>query len=76
MKTAISIDDKIFEQAEIAAKELGITRSSLYTQAVQEFIKNHLPNAITDKYNQVYSNIISDEEINRIAYNTLSKVEW
>ena len=76
MKTAISIDDKIFVQAELAAKELGMTRSSLYSQAIQEFIKTHMPNAITEKYNEVYANIQSDTEMNKVAYDLLSKVEW
>jgi len=35
MKTAISIEDNLFEEAEAAAKELGLTRSALFSQAVE-----------------------------------------
>ena len=77
MKTAISIEDKVFNDAEVAAKILGISRSLLYTQAVKEYITHHLPQNITDNYNKVYSSI-KDEEvfINDLALETLSKVEW
>lgn len=37
MKTAISIPNLIFEEAEEAAKELRMSRSELYTKALREF---------------------------------------
>ena len=77
MKTAISIEDELFKQAEEAAKELGLSRSALFSQAVEEFIRSHMPSEITRKYNEVYSGESeTDEEVNRIAYDVLSKAEW
>ena len=77
MKTAISIEDELFRQAEEAAKELGMSRSALYSQAIDEFIRNHLPSEITRKYNEVFSMTSnSDPELDRIAYDVLSKAEW
>jgi len=38
MKTAISIPNPIFNSAERAAKEPGISRSKLYTKAIKEFL--------------------------------------
>ena len=77
MKTAISIEDELFRQAEEAAKELGMSRSALYSQAIDEFIRNHLPSEITRKYNEVFSMTSnSDSELDRIAYDVLSKAEW
>jgi metal-responsive CopG/Arc/MetJ family transcriptional regulator len=77
MKTAISIEDDLFKQAEEAAKELGLSRSALFSQAVEEFIRTHMPSEITKKYNEVYSETLAtDEELNRIAYDVLSKAEW
>ena len=55
MKTAISIEDDIFWEAESAAKEMGLSRSKLYSRAILEFIQNHKPEVITEKYNQIYS---------------------
>jgi len=76
MKTAISIEDDLFAQAEAAAKELGLSRSALFSQAVQEFIKTHMPNEITRRYNEVYANAEKDKELDQIAINVLSQVEW
>jgi len=77
MKTAISIEDDLFKQAEDAAKELGLSRSALFSQAVEEFIRTHMPSEITKKYNEVYSErLATDEELNRVAYDVLSKAEW
>src|SRR5689334_20092234 len=37
MKTAISIPDRVFTQADRLAKRLGLTRSELYARAVERF---------------------------------------
>ncbi len=77
MKTAISIEDDLFQQAEEAAKELGLSRSALYSQAVGEFIRSHMPSEITRKYNEVFSATKNtDQELDKIAYDVLSKAEW
>ncbi|MDO5094813.1 MAG: hypothetical protein Q4D79_15600 [Propionibacteriaceae bacterium] len=39
MKTAVSIPDPIFEQAERVAKARGWTRSHLYTEAVRAYME-------------------------------------
>jgi hypothetical protein len=39
VKTAISIDETLFGQAEQAARELQMSRSALYGLAVQEFLR-------------------------------------
>ena len=54
MKTAISIRDEIFEAAERTAKELGISRSELYTKAVGEFVTRYSEERVTEKLNAVY----------------------
>ena len=77
MKTAISIEDDLFQRAEEAASELGLSRSAFYSQAVNEFIQSHMPGEITKKYNEVFSeNKNSDKELDKIAYDVLSKAEW
>ena len=55
MKTAISIPDSIFHAAEAAARRLSMSRSELYTKAVQEFVAAHCHTDVTEKLNQVYS---------------------
>lgn len=38
MKTAVSIPDDVFREADTAAQRLGWTRSQLYAHAVREFL--------------------------------------
>jgi metal-responsive CopG/Arc/MetJ family transcriptional regulator len=54
MKTAISIPDDVFEEAEITAKQLGLARSQLYVRAIKEYIEKHDKNKITEKLNKIY----------------------
>ncbi|RPI78874.1 MAG: ribbon-helix-helix domain-containing protein [Desulfobacteraceae bacterium] len=41
VKTAISLDDELFQKIEAISKELQISRSRLFALAVQEFIAHH-----------------------------------
>jgi metal-responsive CopG/Arc/MetJ family transcriptional regulator len=54
MKTAISIPDSIFEQAEEAAKELKMSRGEFYTTALREFLYEKQSEQIIERLNQVY----------------------
>ena len=78
MKTAISISDALFKKAEETAKKLGISRSSLFCRAIQEYLENHIPADITEKLNQVYTKESSDRDpiITRLQVKTLEKENW
>ena len=39
MKTAVSLPNEVFEAAERFAKERGLTRSAVYTQALEVFLE-------------------------------------
>ncbi|MBT6273542.1 MAG: hypothetical protein HOI95_05345 [Chromatiales bacterium] len=54
MKTAISVPDEVFEAAEQAADELGMSRSELYATAVREFVTRLQLEGVTSKLNAVY----------------------
>ena len=54
MKTAISIPDPLFEQADRLARQLGLSRSQLYIVAVECFLKDHEQQAMTAPLNQTY----------------------
>ncbi len=56
MKTAISLPDALYEEAERTAQDLGIPRSQLFAKALEEFIAFHKRENITEKLNRVYSN--------------------
>jgi metal-responsive CopG/Arc/MetJ family transcriptional regulator len=55
MKTAVSLPDKLFRQAEKTASKLGIPRSQLFAQALEEFIQHHRSDYVTEKLNKIYS---------------------
>lgn len=79
MKTAISVPDDIFEQAERAAKRLGMSRSELFTRAVQAFLATRLEANITKSYDTAFGDVPESEvdalrrEATRRA---LLDVEW
>lgn len=54
MKVAISIPDPIFERAEQLATQLGMSRSRLYTRAVEKFVKEHPEHDVRRRLEEVY----------------------
>ena len=80
MKTAISIPDQVFEDAQELAHELKISRSELFTKAIEGFIKERDEKQITKKLNEIYENENSklDTKIEKIQINSLKldKEEW
>ena len=78
MKTAISIEDDVFLEAETTAKEMGLSRSKFYSKAVLEFIQNHKPDAITSKYNIIYSENKNqiEKDLAQANFNLFNKEEW
>ena len=73
MKTAISIPDGLFNEAEIIAKQLGIARSQLYVKAIKEFIEHHNKDKITEKLNSLYSQTSDIEKISDIGIESLKE---
>lgn len=55
MKTAISIPDDLFQQAEREARRLGLSRSELYARAVRAWLESNRDSAITEALDQVYA---------------------
>ena len=55
MKIAISVPDEIFEAGEHLAKQLGLSRSQLYADALSAYLSERGAAAVTDKLNAVYA---------------------
>lgn len=55
MKTAISIPDSVFEEAENLARRLRLSRSELYTRAVRAYLDAYRPTRIREALDRVYS---------------------
>ncbi len=73
MKTAISIPDPVFKAAEQFARRLGLSRSALYTQAVERYLREHRHYGVTEKLNEVYGEADSslDSELADMQHTTL-----
>jgi antitoxin component of RelBE/YafQ-DinJ toxin-antitoxin module len=78
MKTAISIDDRIYRNAEDAVVRMGLTRSKLYTLAIEEYLHNHEADTITERLNQYYKDhkTVLDDDIKQAAYELFSREDW
>jgi metal-responsive CopG/Arc/MetJ family transcriptional regulator len=61
MKTAVSLPDRLYEEAEKTAQAMGIPRSQLFAKALKEFLERHRRENITERLNRVYSETTSDE---------------
>ena len=55
MKTAVSIPDDVFANAERLAKRLRKSRSQLYSHALREYVSRHSAEDVTEALNQVCS---------------------
>jgi metal-responsive CopG/Arc/MetJ family transcriptional regulator len=78
MKTAVSIPDEVFKEAERLVAELKTSRSELYSRAVREYVARHAPDRLTDAMNRVVEEVGSevDELSRRVARRVLERVEW
>lgn len=78
MKTAISIPDEVFKRAEKLARRLGISRSQLYSQAVEKYVNKHRPEAITNAMNRVLDEVgdARDAFVSSAAHRVLEGTEW
>ena len=78
MKTAVSIPDDVFEEAERLAQELQTSRSQLYSRALQEFVARHAPDRLTEAMNRVVDAVGMevDDFSRKASRGVLEQVEW
>ncbi len=78
MKTAISLPDELFEQAEHLAGRLKVSRSELYAKALQDFVRRHSPDAITDAYDQICADTEPNPDpfLRRVARKSFKRIDW
>ncbi len=62
VKTAISIQEPLLQEADALARRLNIPRSRLFALAVEGFINQHQNRQLFDKLNEVYADQLSDKE--------------
>jgi len=72
MKTAISIPDRIFEEAEETAHRLKMSRSELYTKAVERFVTTEGGREVTAKLDAIYEHEASGLDADLAALQSMS----
>ncbi len=60
VKTAISIEQPIFEDVNILAEEMNVSRSYIFSQAVKEYIQKHKNTALLEQINAAYNDSQED----------------
>ena len=78
MKTAISIPDAIYAEAERLARRLRKSRSQLYAEAMAAYLRRHDPEALTEAFNRVCAAVDSrpDPFVESAARLALARTEW
>ncbi|HXO28127.1 MAG TPA: hypothetical protein VOA80_12330 [Thermoanaerobaculia bacterium] len=78
MKTAISIPEEVFRNAEALARHLGVSRSQLYSRAIGEYVSRHAPDRVTEALDRICGEI--DEQTDRFVAEAsrriLEQTEW
>jgi len=55
MKTAISIDDRLLQDADRVARDMGVSRSRLFSVALREYLLHRHAQATIERLNRVYA---------------------
>jgi metal-responsive CopG/Arc/MetJ family transcriptional regulator len=79
MKTAISLPDDLYHEAERHAKRTRKSRSQLYAEALAEYLARHAPDEVTERMNQVLDELGELERDPFVAgavRRVLKDVEW
>jgi len=62
IKTAISLQQALFEQIDILAKEMEVSRSRFFALAAEEFIRRHQNQRLLEAINDTYDDLPDAEE--------------
>jgi len=78
MKTAVSVPNEVYEQAEELARRTGRTRSEIYSTALRDYLAHHLPLPVTAAMDQVLDEIDQEPDpfLDAAAGATLARSEW
>jgi hypothetical protein len=79
MKTAISLPDDVYHEAERHAKRIRKSRSQLYAEALAEYLARHAPDEVTESMNHVLDELgvpKPDPFVDGAVRRVLKDVEW
>ena len=78
MKTAISLPDQLFRDADALASRLGVSRSELFQRAMERLLREHEDAATTAALDAVYGEEPASvaEPLMRMQVGSVSREEW
>lgn len=78
MKTAVSIPDQVFAQAERLARQTRKSRSHVFSSALREYVARHSPDEVTDAMDRACAEVGATGEpfAARAARRVLEHSEW
>ncbi len=68
VKTAISLDESLFEEAEAWAGKLGISRSELYSRAVADFVWQRENEELLERLNESHGEGPDEEDKEALSH--------
>jgi metal-responsive CopG/Arc/MetJ family transcriptional regulator len=77
-KTEVSIPDPIFHAAESLAKRLGMSRSQLFSHALEAYLDAHQHDRVREVLDAIYNQESSrlDETLAHMQWTSLPKDAW
>jgi hypothetical protein len=79
MKSAISVPDRLFREADRLAKRMKVSRSELYRRAMEAFLETARDRDVKASYDEAFGTPDSPADVafrRRAARNALLAVEW
>ena len=78
MKTAISLPDEVFDQAERLARNLDLSRSELYRRALEEYLSRHVPDRVTRTLDELCEELDTRPEpfVSAAARRVIDRADW
>jgi Arc/MetJ family transcription regulator len=78
MKTAVSIPDEVFAEAERLARRLKKSRSEIYSHALREYVARHGPEYVTETLDRICGESPPAEKdfVRAAARRTLRRSPW
>lgn len=78
MKTAVSIPDEVFAEAERLARRTKRSRSEVYSRALAEYVARHAPDRVTEAMDRTLDEIDmpADEFVRTVSRRVLKRSDW
>ena len=78
MKTAVSIPDEVFEEAERLARRMKRSRSEVYSRALAEYVARHASDRVTEAMNRTLAEINepADDFPRAASRRVLERSDW